>query len=475
MRPFAALALLAALARPAPDDPLPEDVAAAHAEGKWRVRTTDLYHHLARYYGRSPEARAVLDAYVKQRFVEAESRRRGVIVTDEDVERYVADVARQVLQKTGGKTTLDEALAQEGITRAEMRRRTRTFMQRERLARDEFRKKDPTRDPKRELDESEIGFCVDQLFQMSEKQLDSKKLPPGVVAVVSGAPITEYDFGRELALALDRTAVADALGDLVLVEETKLLVGERWPPAPEVVERHKAWFVEAQKATLSHRVKDSALLTDDVVRQIVERNGLTLEEFFASPGFLAEAAARDHFLRSMDEERLRAYYEEKRARYGDRVRVARIVVQARAQREVRQAGKPIRTLEQGKALADALYLRVTQGEDFAKVARENSDDADELRRSGGESPGWVTADRPGWEESFAAARDLKVGEISRPVYSRVAGGAFQLVKLLERKPGPSFEEIADRVRRDAGHDAYVVWRKQRLKACRKSEALLEGE
>jgi hypothetical protein len=72
-------------------------------------------------------------------------------------------------------------------------------------------------------------------------------------------------------------------------------------------------------------------------------------------------------------------------------------------------------------------------------------------------------------------RDLKAGEISRPVYSRVAGGAFQIVKLLDREPGPRFEEIADRVRRDAGHDAYVVWRKERLRACRKSEALLEGE
>ncbi|MHC4933102.1 MAG: peptidylprolyl isomerase, partial [Planctomycetota bacterium] len=106
--------------------------------------------------------------------------------------------------------------------------------------------------------------------------------------------------------------------------------------------------------------------------------GLTFEKAFANPAFLAEARARGYFTSEMGDSELRAYYETNKLRYSDELKVARIFVVARAQR-VKLAGKKVRSLEQGKALADALWVRATQGEDFSILAQKNSEDADVIR------------------------------------------------------------------------------------------------
>ena len=76
--------------------------------------------------------------------------------------------------------------------------------------------------------------------------------------------------------------------------------------------------------------------------------------------------------------------------------------------------------------ADRLFARAKAGDDFFKLAQENSDAKD--ARSGGQM-GLRTADR--YPTLFTeATKDLKVGEITGPVRS---GAGFHLLKLLEKQ------------------------------------------
>jgi peptidyl-prolyl cis-trans isomerase SurA len=82
--------------------------------------------------------------------------------------------------------------------------------------------------------------------------------------------------------------------------------------------------------------------------------------------------------------------------------------------------------------ADRIFARVKSGEDFFKLAQENSDARD--ARTGGQM-GLRAVDR--YPTLFTdATKDLKVGEIAGPIRS---GAGFHLLKLLEKQlPSSSF-------------------------------------
>jgi peptidyl-prolyl cis-trans isomerase SurA len=76
--------------------------------------------------------------------------------------------------------------------------------------------------------------------------------------------------------------------------------------------------------------------------------------------------------------------------------------------------------------ADRIFVRAKSGEDFYKLAQENSDAKD--ARAGGQM-GLRTVDR--YPTLFAeATKDLKVGDIVGPIRS---GAGFHLLKLLEKQ------------------------------------------
>ncbi|NJN14653.1 MAG: hypothetical protein HC813_03290 [Planctomycetes bacterium] len=279
-----------------------------------------------------------------------------------------------------------------------------------------------------------------------------------------------YDFGRELSFALPATELARALNGLVMVEETNLLLGNADAPSDIDLAIQRNWFLEYERNRIARQLKGSQRVTDDMVRQSLEGRGLTLELALSNPSFLAQARAKGHFRRSIDDAMLREYYEANRKRYGDELKVARILVAARAQ-QIQMAGKKVRTLEQGKALADALWLRATQGADFAQLAAENSDDPDVIRQNGGVVPLLLTAATPGYEDTYLQADQLELEGISKPWFSQ--GRGYVIAKLVERKVALAFDAAAHDIRRDAAEELYRSWMGAVLKAALRNEKLLE--
>ncbi len=469
MRPLLVLGLVSLLA--VADRTLPSDLAAAHPDGKWKIKKAQLYGFLVQYYGAHPESKIILDDYLKVRFVQMEARRRKIRITDRAVDKWIRDLETKIRKQTGGVQTLDSFYKQQGMTRRALRRRSKTAIMRERIARAVYLEKDPTRNPSREVPEADIQLVIDTLYRKADKSTDATKLPKNVVARLQGTDITVYDFGRELYFGLGERMILQALYQLIDVEQVRLLVGNENPPTEAMMNAQKQSFMKRQKALLRRQIKGDVPITPALVDRSLARFGLSRKLIYRSSAFMAEARGRAHFKTVLSDKEVEKFFEDNKGRYGDQVRIQRIFVKARAQRQINIGGQKARNMEQGKARAQALWIRVTRGADFGKVAQKESDDMPAIRQRGGVVPFWLHKGLPGYEETFRAADNLKVDEIGPVFYSR--RGGFVILKLLERKKGDKFEEIRGRVRIDAGDQAYHLWRAKARQSALKAKTILE--
>jgi peptidyl-prolyl cis-trans isomerase C len=106
-----------------------------------------------------------------------------------------------------------------------------------------------------------------------------------------------------------------------------------------------------------------------------------------------------------------------------------------------EAGSTPEAREQAKAKAEDLHQRVLKGEDFAMLARENSDDPGSKANGGDLS--WMSRGQtvPPFEE---AAFALKPGEVSDVVETRFG---YHIIKLAEIRPEGmmDYEEVEERI------------------------------
>lgn len=115
--------------------------------------------------------------------------------------------------------------------------------------------------------------------------------------------------------------------------------------------------------------------------------------------------------------------------------------------------------EKKKQLINELYHKAKQGDDFADLAREYSDDKGSARK-GGELP-WFGTGRMVKEFEKAAFELESNGEISKPV--RTSFG-WHILKRLDRKEIPTFKDAVEDIKHKVGRD-------QRAQVARK--ALIE--
>ncbi len=463
-RPLAAFLLLAAWPA-AGQDALPADVAAMHAEGKWKIRKADLYRYLVKYESGQSQALAVLPDYMKLRLVEDEARRRKISVSDEEVDRKLQQI--DAAARAAGQPGLKELSQQYEMRDQELRRKGRQWVLQEKVARAILKEKDPSRKDEPLSDDSVI-FVIDTLEKDAKKETEGLK--EGIVARVRGIEITEYEYGRALAVELPSADVLGALRNLILAEEVVLLLGDRNPPAPEEVAEQRRWFIEMEKNRIRRIPNAPAEITDDVVEQVLKQRGLSLALVLGNPGFEAQARAVGHFEKTLAEEDVRRYYDERKGQYGEQLKVARILVGARGQ-SIPGVGKRIRTLEEGKKESSEIHAQLKAGHDFSRLAREKSEDPDIIAKSGGLVPFWLTADTPGYQDTFQQASKLAGEAVSEPFFSQ--GRGYVIVKLLERKPAPDYAQLKDEIRRDAARYRYDVWRNERTTKARVNPELFD--
>ncbi len=181
---------------------------------------------------------------------------------------------------------------------------------------------------------------------------------------------------------------------------------------------------------------------DRVVANVATQNKLTMDELrkrLAAEG-IDFKRFRENLRDQMLSERVREREVQGRIRVTDGdidkyLDERQAALQDRAQLNIAQVlvpvpeGAPASVVEERRARAEAALQRIKNGEDFAKVAQDVSEDANKSK--GGEI-GLRSSDK--LPDVFVdAVRDLKSGEL-RPTLLRSAAG-FHVLKLVERQAG----------------------------------------
>jgi len=261
-----------------------------------------------------------------------------------------------------------------------------------------------------------------QDFQSTQRQaLDS------VVAVVNDDVIMRSELNDRMAQ----------------IEQQAQAQGGNLPPRSQlerqVLERMVMEEIQLQMA------KDANLSIDDTelnrqVRSIAESNGMTLDEFAdaVEADGMTLASVREDIRREMLMRQVQQRQISNRVSVSDRdverflnqqpgqSSEQNFIEEARA-RHVLIALTPNRDENQARARAEEVRQRLAQGEDFASVAREMSDDSG-TALNGGEL-GWVRPGQtvPAFEE---AMRELDVNQISQPVRSQFG---YHVIEVEERR------------------------------------------
>jgi len=146
---------------------------------------------------------------------------------------------------------------------------------------------------------------------------------------------------------------------------------------------------------------------------------------------------------SLTDEALRKLYEEQKASFGtpERRKISHILVAV--------DGKNADVEQAALAKTQAIAERLAHGEDFAKLARENS--ADTVSAKNGGALGELKKDAQE-DDFYKAAMALKLGEVSKPVKTSFG---YELIKLTDWVPAKfkPYEEVKEELRKTAQHNA----------------------
>lgn len=257
--------------------------------------------------------------------------------------------------------------------------------------------------------------------------------PGQVVAEVNGRPITRGEFyQRVLRKFGSRTVLSGMIKDELFQQEARRR-GLSVSPVEVEARLGEMMAEEAERAggpqALADIYHEQGLALEDVRRDYAR----DLESHL-----LAGKVARA--MRAIDEAALRKYYQDTYRKTRYRVRHIPYTYP--------QRGFPPAELERLKAAArekaDRSARRIRGGADFARIAREESEDA--TRDSGGDI-GYVSEDvemEPAMKETVLK---LKPGEVSDPVENNLFG-AYHVVQVTEVVPHRSYAEAEERMREE---------------------------
>lgn len=260
----------------------------------------------------------------------------------------------------------------------------------------------------------------------------------------TSAPTERQSLDRVVAVVNDGVIMRSELDDrMAQVESQAESRGESLPARSQlesqVLERMIVEEIQLQMA------RDANVSIDDTelnrqVRSIAESNNMTLEEFAdaVEADGMTLASVRDNVRREM------LLRQVQQRQVGSRVNISDSEVDRLLSQQAGQSGEqavipeirarhilieltPTRDEEQARAKAQEVSQRLAQGDDFATVAREVSDD-DGSALNGGDL-GWL---RPGQTVSAfeEAMRELSVNQVSEPVRSQFG---YHIIEVLERR------------------------------------------
>lgn len=329
---------------------------------------------------------------------------------------------------------------------------------------------------------SSVKVCAVAVL-LALPQVVTAKLLEDTVAVVNGTPILLSEYQKEAATAMDYwsktnpAAMADPANlrklrestleqlidrELLIQEGGKMKIKVREREIDNAVDEIKARFKKDERGNtvsdaeaedlfrqqlksegldwgkfrerLSHQIMARKVIDEGVKAKMVPPSEDETRAYFAKIQAYIDSKSTGT-PKGMDEEdgmALREVAGQVKALSSERVRVQRVLIRL-------SPGASENEKKRAKKTADAVKKRLDDGDDFAKVAREDSEDPESAARGG--DLGYVLRGVAPIELEKAAF-SLGVGDTSGPIYT---DSGYNIIRVTEKRAAekPEYEKFKD--------------------------------
>ena len=277
------------------------------------------------------------------------------------------------------------------------------------------------------------------------------KPPAQATPIAPSAPATPTMTGPDgvtLPLEIIQPAIIPPDRVVIQVGDVKLTSAQVGQILDAYPENQRVFANGPGRAQFIEQVVRILLLSEEGRRRkLTETEAYKNQMVYSAAGILASNTDRDIKRKiSGDEALLKAYYEAHKSEY-EQIHAHHILI--RMQGSLVNLAPGQKELTDAEALAKALEIRqkILQGADFADLARTDSDDMGSSSKGG--DLGFLKRGQtvPSFED---AAFALPTGQLSQPVKTPYG---YHLIKVEERKPTRTFEELRPEIERTLGNEA----------------------
>lgn len=277
------------------------------------------------------------------------------------------------------------------------------------------------------------------------------KPPAQATPIAPSAPATPTMTGPDgvtLPLEIIQPAIIPPDRVVIQVGDVKLTSAQVGQILDAYPENQRVFANGPGRAQFIEQVVRILLLSEEGRRRkLTETEAYKNQMVYSAAGILASNTDQDIKRKiSGDEALLKAYYEAHKSEY-EQIHARHILI--RMQGSLVNLAPGQKELTDAEALARALEIRqkILQGADFADLARTDSDDMGSSSKGG--DLGFLKRGQtvPSFED---AAFALPTGQLSQPVKTPYG---FHLIKVEERKPTRTFEELRPEIERTLGNEA----------------------
>jgi parvulin-like peptidyl-prolyl isomerase len=327
-----------------------------------------------------------------------------------------------------------------------------------------------------------LTFC---LIVIQKSFTDSSKPeavePPPVVATVEGRQISAKLYNTYLKNGIESLGLSDKTDEgrrrinllkegiiAELIDRTLIEAEARRRNLSFTEERleseHLSRIEQMGGQELYRAYLNESDLTDEEFRQVVagEIYGLMLKQEFDKDVSVAQTDIRDFYNKEKSNPKLESLFVEP-----ERVRASHILINARRAQiasELQLESRVADEMRKRRARASEILTRVKAGADFARIARENSDDPG-TRASGGDLGLFTRNTHP--QKFDEAAFALKPGQTSNIIETDYG---FHIIKVAEHWPSRlrSFDETRSAIEQQllarARAERLTRWLEERRRA-----------
>ncbi len=385
--------------------------------------------------GRSASGADALDHLVQAHLVDLEVARRGIVVTESDVDERIDALDARLRAESNGKLSIADELKSREMDRDTFRMLMRKAIACERMMGADYGLRSGS-----EIPREKQSLWFQELKARSAVRVDG--LATGIAAEVGDASISRTAWGLELFGALPKDDAARLFDEYIGIE---LLLAAAKKARLEVTPAHVAAEVQERSAKLAAKLKAAGMSTDGVdYLSTLRARGDDPDSVLASDRFRAEILLKELARQRFGSDGWKRYYADHRAdfdrAFGRRVHLATIHLRA----DARSGGPAGRTLSDATATLDGLKQRAQAGdvpvaEAFASFARLRSEHESAPR---GGDIGFLAAEELERNGLPSSLLDEKVGAVVGPVPTM--SGAH-LLRVIEQRAASPFEEVVGEV------------------------------